>query len=395
MRESSMSRYSRLTCVFWFVACFATVLLSIASMGQERVPPASTATASQTQYDKTTKDYNDRLLELDRMLADSSASASPADYRIGADDLLKISVFEAPEMNHEVRVSAGGTISLPLLGDIRAQGLSPIELESVIDALLRRTYMKDPHVSVFVSEMQSHSVAVFGAVKKPGVFQIRGAKTLVEVLSMAEGLSEDAGDSVVIVRRNSAGAESLATTERTSSPAENDPSPGGGTASHLVKIADRMSQRADSPANSQSTTVDLKNLLESGDPSANVLVYPGDVVKVERAGVVYVVGEVKKPGGFELRDNEAISVVQAIALAEGLTRTSATSRAQLIHTDPATGARTEAPIDLKKILAGHAPDPMLRARDIVFVPNSGGRSALYRGLEAAIAMASGIAVYRI
>ena len=391
-----MSRSCRLTCVSWFTSFLAMALLSFASLAQERVPPpGSTAPANQTQYDKTTKDYNDRLLELDRMLGDPAASASPADYRVGSDDLLTISVFEAPEMNREVRVSAGGTISLPLLGDVRAEGLTPIELERVIDALLRRTYMKDPHVSVFVTDMESHTVAVFGAVKKPGVFQIRGPKTVVELLSMAEGLAEDAGDSVVIVRHNSAGAGNLGASEQSSGLSESDPPAGGGAEPRLVKTGNVVTQQTNGQAGPESTTVNLKDLLESGDPAANVLVYPGDIVKVERAGVVYVVGEVKKPGGFELRSNEAISVVQAIALAEGLTRTSSTKRAQLIHTDPATGKRTEVPIDLKKILAGRAPDPMLKPRDIVFVPNSGGRSALYRGLEAAIAMASGIAVYRI
>lgn len=378
----------RLTCVLGYTVLLElAVVLSGACPAQDRVPLPATA-ASSAQYDKTTKDYNGRLLELDRMLGASSASLS-SDYRIGADDLLKISVFEAPEIDREVRVSASGTISLPLLGDLQAEGLTPIELEGVIDALLRRTYMKDPHVSVFVSEMQSHSVAVFGAVKKPGVFQIRGAKTLVEMLSMAEGLSDDAGDTVVIVRHNSAAAGGPAASD------EDGPSSADGARARLVSAAPMVTEKPNNPSETGSRSINLKNLLESGDPAANVLVYPGDIVKVERAGVVYVVGEVKKPGGFELRNNEPISVVQAVALAEGLTRTSATRHARVIHTDPATGERTEVPIDLKKILAGRAPDPMLKARDIVFVPNSGGRSALYRGLEAAISMASGIAVYRI
>src|SRR3989454_10747540 len=120
--------------------------------------------------------------------------------RIGPEDLLEIGVFEAPEMNRSLRISAGGEISLPLLGAVQAAGLTPRELEFVLQELLRRSVMKDPHVTVFVREMQSHAVSVFGAVRKPGVFQIRGAKTLVEVLAMAEGLSEDAGDTVLVMR---------------------------------------------------------------------------------------------------------------------------------------------------------------------------------------------------
>ena len=139
----------------------------------------------------------------------------------------------------------------------------------------------------------------------------------------------------------------------------------------------------------------MKNLLSSGDPRYNVLVYPGDVIKVPPAGIVYVVGEVRKPGGFVLKTKAApVSVLQALALAEGLTRTSAAGRARIIRTDEATGSRTEIPIDLKRILAGKASDPMLHAKDIVFVPNSTAKSALYRGTEAAITIAAGVIVYR-
>jgi polysaccharide export outer membrane protein len=106
------------------------------------------------------------------------------------------------------------------------------------------------------------------------------------------------------------------------------------------------------------------------------------------------VGEVKKPGGFVLKTNENISVLQALALAEGPTRTSARSRVRIIRNDGITGARIEIPIDLGKILAGKLPDPILLPKDIVFVPNSAGRSVLYRGAEAAIGLGTGLAVYR-
>src|SRR2546425_5431307 len=149
---------------------------------------------------RTAEEYN-RRLERWRRSRESKALPVPAEeYRIGPEDLLEIGVFEAPEMNRSLRISAGGEISLPLLGAVQAAGLTPRELEFVLQELLRRSVMKDPHVSVFVREMQSHAVSVFGAVRKPGVFQIRGAKTLVEVLAMAEGLSEDAGDTVLVMR---------------------------------------------------------------------------------------------------------------------------------------------------------------------------------------------------
>lgn len=398
--DIQMAYLNRLVAPCWLATILAIGLCASAQAAQNRVPsPDQTKSASRMQYSKTAKDYNQRLLELDRMLDSEAPVVSRGDYRIGPDDLLQISVFEAPEMNREVRVSAGGEISLPLLGDIRAAGLSPIELEVVIDALLRRKYMKDPHVSVFVAEMQSHSVAVFGAVEKPGVFQIRGAKTLIEILSMAQGLAKDAGDKVVIVRHDSGAAITPYAASGNGGAAGTNSQPHGNTPAGLVNTSNAMpnpTQRASAAGagDSGSVVINLRNLLESGDPRANVLVYPGDIVKVERAGVVYVVGEVRKPGGFELQDNQSISVVQAIALAEGLTRTSATGSTRIIHTNATTGKRTEVRINLKKILSGHAPDPLLRPRDIVFVPNATGRSAIYKGIEAAIQTASGIAVYR-
>ncbi len=148
---------------------------------------------------ETAEAWNRRL----KALLESNPSApavSPQEYRIGSEDVLNINVFQAQELNREVRVSASGEISLPLLGSVRATGLTPRELEFVLQELLHRTYMKDPHVSVFVHEMQSHPVSVMGAVKRPGVFQIRGSKTLLEVLSLSEGLADDAGETVIILR---------------------------------------------------------------------------------------------------------------------------------------------------------------------------------------------------
>ncbi len=132
------------------------------------------ATSNRTIQDRasiprteTTEEYNRRLQEV-LQLSDSSVNSSTHDYRIGAEDLLEIAVFEAPELDRTLRVSANGQISLPLLGSSQAAGLTSRELEVVIQELLRRSYMKDPHVSVFVKDMQSHPVSVFGAVKKPG-----------------------------------------------------------------------------------------------------------------------------------------------------------------------------------------------------------------------------------
>ena len=247
--------------------------------------------------------------------------------------------------------------------------------------------MKDPHVGVFVQELQSHSVSVVGAVKMPGVFQIRGTKTVIEVLSMAEGLADDAGDTVLIM--HGAGyAESGSS---------NGPDPRRRNCSLSASrdvVKNDGSQSTAQEKNGEIEEINLKKLLESADSALNVPVRPGDIVKVPRAGIVYVVGEVQKPGGFVLQNNENISVLQALALAEGPTHTSAISRARIIRTDPATGKRTEIPMNLGKIFSGKAPDTFLQPKDIVFVPNSAAKSVLYRGSEAALQTAAGVAIYR-
>jgi polysaccharide biosynthesis/export protein len=337
---------------------------------------------------ETTEDYNRGLEQLAKETKAHEVSSSPGDYQIGPEDLLEISVFEAPELNRTVRVAASGEISLPLLGAVQAAGLTPKALEFVLQELLRRTYMKDPHVGVFVREMQSHTVSVFGAVKKPGVFQIRGARTLVEVLSMAEGLAEDAGDTVVVMR--GAGLPGAAESVLNDLPSEAVPAPLGKT----ISPAGAASRATEEAAGGNTLDINLKSLLDSGDARSNVIVYPGDVVKVTRAGVVYVVGEVKKPGGFMLKTNENITALQALAMAEGLTRTSAKSHARIIRTDESSGARTEIPINLDKILAGRVADPLLRPKDIIFVPNSAGKSAFYGSTQGIVSIVGGAAVYR-
>ncbi len=329
----------------------------------QSVPKSSNQSTTQVQ---TAAEINQRLQQANEKFAGATIESETSESRIGPDDLLNISVFEAPEMNSTARVSATGEISLQLLGAVHAAGLTPKELESVLQGLLRSTYMKNPHVGVFVQELQSHAVSVVGAVKMPGVFQIRGTKTVIEVLSMAQGLADDAGDTVLIMR----GGEYT--------------KPG---------IANN-SQPAAQEKNGEIEEINLKKLLDSADSAWNVPVRPGDIVKVPRAGIVYVVGEVQKPGGFVLQNNENISVLQALALAEGPTHTSAISKTRIIRTDLASGKRTEIPLNLGKIFSGKAPDTFLQPKDIVFVPNSAAKSILYRGSAAAVQTAAGVAIYK-
>ena len=377
--------------------CFPDIGLCAAAPagpGQDRQPssPAGQSTAQQQNAAPsnlaTTRDWNRRLKEL-LDFHPSPSNASAQEYLIGPDDLLSINVFEAQELNRDVRVSAGGEISLPLLGAVRAAGLTPRELEIVLQELLHRTYMKDPHVSVFVREVQSHPVSVMGAVKRPGVFQIRGNKTLLEVLSLAEGLADDAGDTVIILRGAALNAEPGAIAEHLPEEQNLDEVHKDGEAKKLPAVANDNES-----ASEVAVQVNLRDLLDSADSRSNPLVHPGDIVKVTRAGIVYVIGEVRRPGGFALKSNENISVLQALALSEGLTPTAAKGRARIIHTNKQSGERKETPIDLGKILAGKAPDPVLESKDIVFVPNSMAKRTLTRGAEAATQTLAGLAIFR-
>src|SRR5882757_3430926 len=294
----------------------------------------------------STEDSNRRLRELSAS-ADLAANANAREYTIGTDDVLEVNVFEAQELNREVRVSASGEISLPLLGGVRAAGLTPRELEKSLEQLLGQKYMKDPHVGVFVREMQSHAVSVMGAVRKPGTFQISGSKTLLEILSLAEGLAEDAGEEVTILR---GAAQSNVAAPISEIP--NDMSrPSAATRLQEPERTAAADASKDKTAvvSENVVQVNLKDLLDSTDPTHNPAVYPGDIVKVSRAGIVYVMGAVQRPGGFAMKTNERISVLQALALSEGLTKTAAKGSARIISTDVRNGARTESPINLGKI----------------------------------------------
>ena len=365
----------------------------LAAQQAATVKPAPQS-ATPSSRGETTQDLNLKIEQMGRGTGASGLNSYAGDYQIGPEDLLQISVLEAPDLDRTVRVSDDGEISLPLLGTVQAAGLTSRGLEAVLENLLRRTYMKNPHVSVFVKEMKSHPVSVFGAVEKPGVFQIREAKTLIEVLSMAQGLAADAGDTVIVMRHpgDPAGPAPAASLGPSSSPA---PGP------HYVQAASAepgpSAPSTNELSSAQSIKISLKQLLDSSNPRYNVLVYPGDVVKVTRAGIVYVVGEVRRPGGFLLKTNENISVLQALALAEGLTPTAQGKHARIILADAANGSRKEITLNLNNILKGKAPDVMLHSRDILFVPNSTRKSAfraIYGSAAGVIPAISGASVYR-
>ena len=245
--------------------------------------------------------------------AQGPTSAEP-EYLISPDDVLDVYVLDVPELSRQYEVSATGKVTLPLLAaPLPAAGLSLEQFSQLVRSRLQEEgFVSDPRVSTSVRESRVHAVAITGAVRKPQMYRVLGRTTLLDMLSQAEGVAEDAG-TVAIVRRGDIAVSAL---------------------------------QARSPQMEvlRTVSVDLESLLGSGDTAANIDVYPGDRIVVPRAGIVYVVGAVNRPGGFPLKTGkQSITVLQALALAEDLKTTAVRSKAVIIHGDgggPADAARS-------------------------------------------------------
>lgn len=293
----------------------------------------------------------------------SASQSASSSYVLGPDDQVTIRVLDLDEIpTTPFRIDSDGNINVPLAGKVKASGLTLEQLEGVLSARLK-DHLQTPTVTASVSEFSSKPVSVLGAVNTPGVHQIRGAKSLIEVISEAGGLRADAGNTIKITRQVAAGAIPIATSLL-------DPS-----GSFFV------------------AEIDVKALMEAQAPGNNIQVKPQDVISVPKAELVYVVGAVKRAGGFVLSEREHMSVLQAISMAEGLERVASPSSARILRS-AGDGTRVEVPVDVARILAGKAGDVQLSANDILFVPTSAAKAAGLRGLEAAIQVATGVAIYR-
>src|SRR6202162_1034994 len=196
-RQFRLSKTTRLFAIGIFLG--GVMLPSVDLRAQDyQAEPKSQGLEESAATAESTEDYNRKLEKLREQFAETRERKT-GDYRIGPQDLLDINIFEAPELNRTVRVSENGEVSLPLLGGIHVVRLTARELENTLAAKLRE-FLKDPHVSVMVTAIESHPVSVIGEVNKPGVFQVRGSRTLLEMLSMAHGLAPDAGDEVLVMR---------------------------------------------------------------------------------------------------------------------------------------------------------------------------------------------------
>ena len=254
----------------------------------------------------------------------------------GDGDLLAVTVYGAPELTRTVRVSSQGAIRLPMLMQaIEVGGLLPEEIEGLIaQRLAAEEILVDPVVTVTLAEVASRPIRVAGSVRRPLTFQADGRTTLLDALTRAEGLAPEAGGEILVTRPGAAGEAGL------------------------------------------TTRVLVKALLENTDPGANLRLVGGEEVTVPEVGRVFVVGNVTRPGGFPMAQ-DGMSVMQALALAEGLTRFAA--NVAYVYRPPDIGkdaggkdgaAKQEVPVELRKIMDRKNPDVMLRAGDILYIPDN-------------------------
>ncbi len=289
---------------------------------------------------------------------------SAPEYTLGPGDQIRIVVSDVDDLpDRPVRIDPAGQIDLPLVGEVQAAGLAPEQLREVLRTRFSM-YVTDPLVTVNVAEYESRPVSVLGAVLRPGVYQMNSPKHLVDVLSMAGGTSPEAGAVVVVTRQSARGSLSVAGVQTEKS---------GATSS--VRIS-------------------LDGITSSTRPSDNILIQPDDVITIPKASIVYVLGNVRKAGGFSMALHPSMTVLQAITLAEGFSSNASAGHARILRKVEDNAPAKEIKVDANRILAGKDPDQPLFGNDILFIPNSALKAASKRAVEAAIGVTTAATIYR-
>jgi polysaccharide export outer membrane protein len=249
-------------------------------------------------------------------------------YRVGPGDLLELKVFQVDELSQTVRVSEDGSMTLPLLGRIIVEGLTQEGVVQKLTGLLQAKYVKNPQVTIFIKEYKNQQVAVIGAVEKAGSYELVGRKNLLQIISMAGGFSETAGNEIFILREGPDGVTS-------------------------------------------SVAIDLKDLLVNGNQTLNIPIEPNDVINVpvDREIRVFVMGRVNKPGAIKAKLSEGVTLFQAIADAGGLAEGAKESAITITRKDKA-GKEQKIRVNLRDIIKGKKKDVVLQEGDVVYVPES-------------------------
>lgn len=269
--------------------------------------------------------------------APAVAGANLPSQRIGANDLLNVNVYGAPELTRTVRVSQEGLIQIPMLkGSFQAAGKFPGELEGLIAAALQQEkILVEPVVTVTVAEYVSRPISVIGAVKQPLTFQAFGHVTLLDALSRAGGITTEAGSEILLSRMQAGPDENGFT----------------GKISNMV------------------LRIPVKQLIDQADGELNYRLIGGEEIRVPEASKIFVMGNVKKPGAFAMRDSYDSTVLKLLALSEGL-MPFAMDEAYIYRREGGTNGRNEIPIPLAKIMARKSPDVALLPNDVLYVPDN-------------------------
>ncbi len=303
--------------------------------------------------------------------ADNSNPVVYGGYQIGVGDVLDIHVNDEDDISGRYQVDQDGNVKVSLLSKpVSAAGATTFQLATKLsDELKAQQILRDPSVSVLILREVTQNVSILGAVMKPGVYPIEKPTTVMDLISLAGGLAPNAGNSLTVTHQGPAN------------------SPASGTGS----LNANGSRKADGDA-----TINMTTLLSAKDPSANVGVHAGDVVTVNTAPVVFVVGSVVRPGAFAVQDRRsAMTVLQAVAMAEGPTPTAALGKTIIIRQSSNSAERQEIPVDLKRVMRGKDNDQVLEANDILFVPQSGLKAGARRLGDVGAQAASNVAGYAL
>jgi polysaccharide export outer membrane protein len=294
----------------------------------------------------------------------SAPPEEPRSYALGPGDVLQVSVLDMEEIGkYPNRVDLRGFINLPIVGRVEVAGLTVDQLESKIEERLR-AHLKLPDVTVSIVEMRSQPVSVLGAVAQPGVQQVQGRKSLMEVISQAGGLRQDAGYAIRIARLKVWGTLPI------------------------------DGAKEDSTGQYWLAEVGVSEVLDGAAPSKNIQVRPNDVITVPKGRLVYVMGAVRKSGGFVLGERERVTVLEALSMAEGTDAFAKKGAVKILRKTSEPEKRTEIAVHVGRILEGKARDVPLEADDILYVPVSGGRKAVARTTEALVQITTGLIIWR-
>ncbi len=286
-----------------------------------------------------------------QLAATAAPPSQPADLTqaeattIGPGDLLNIGVFAVPELTLKVRVSERGSVTLPLVGKMDFGGLTVAQAEqSLAKILVERNFVLKPQVTIFVAEYATQGITVLGEVSQPGTYPLFGPHHLFDAISAAGGMTQRSSSAITLIRRGD-----------------------------------------------QDHPVHLNLAVTHANVDANVMLQPGDTIIIDKAPVVYVVGEVNKPGAFLMENNTTVTVLRAVALAQGATHRAALNKAEIVRRLPTGVEQIDLP--LGKIMRGQMADIQLVGDDILFLPTSKSKVGAQKGIEAIIAATIGLAEF--